>query len=129
MDRGFLENAIEYLSLHSGSCTWLIPLGEVCNPNLCDEFPSASGVDNLVFRIGYCQISCDRCDCCSTFKELATVNGLGEMIDLMEASGMDPEEYHANPAWMGTVLVPRPGAFANWLSAQGKTKQNNAKQK
>jgi len=66
---------------------------------------------------GYCQITCGRCDCCSTFASLAEANGLTEFVLAMEAAGMG--DLLENTGWMATLLVPTNGALKDWRNSHG----------
>eukprot|EP00210_Caulerpa_lentillifera_P006039 g5771.t1 len=66
---------------------------------------------------GYCQITCGRCDCCSTFTELAEANGLTEFVLAMEAAGLG--DLLGNPGWMATLLIPTNQVLQDWRDSRG----------
>ncbi|GMH37117.1 hypothetical protein BSKO_04990 [Bryopsis sp. KO-2023] len=69
---------------------------------------------------GYCQITCGRCDCCSTVEELALNLGLVELVTALQIAGM-AEDFLTNPGWMTSILAPQEGTLSSWLEQKGWT--------
>lgn len=72
---------------------------------------------------GYCQITCSRCKCCSSFSDLLQKKGLTSLLDAARAAGLGAQL--DSPGTMLTLLAPTNAAFSAALSQLGKppTKQ------
>ncbi|CAD7703312.1 unnamed protein product [Ostreobium quekettii] len=88
-----------------GNCILQREWGQCAEPFLLDtieEIPE-----------GYCQITCGRCDCCKTYRELALEEGFLEFVSAMDAAELG--DVLDNPGFMASLLVPPEGSIAEWL--------------
>jgi hypothetical protein len=64
------------------------------------------------------QITCGRCDCCSTVKGILEKEGLTEFLWAAENAGGDLWSNFQEPGWQVTVLAPEnevmKNGFSNW---------------
>lgn len=72
----------------------------------------------LCWCSGYCQITCSRCKCCSTFSDLLQKKGLTSVLDAARAAGLGSQL--DVPGTMLTLLAPTNAAFSAALSQLGK---------
>eukprot|EP00884_Botryococcus_braunii_P004584 jgi/Botrbrau1/14126/Bobra.182_3s0069.1 len=89
------NNTVDY------NCQQQLELGN-CNANFMRE--TVKEVPE-----GYCQITCSRCNCCSTLSDLLQKNGLTSIVDAARAAGLGPQL--DAPATMLTLLAPTNEAF------------------
>ncbi|CAD7695513.1 unnamed protein product [Ostreobium quekettii] len=71
---------------------------------------------------GFCQITCGRCDCCRTLRNVATDEGLSELVWAFEISGLG--NLLNAPGWEVAILGPRNGALQRLLDSLGFTVQD-----
>lgn len=69
--------------------------------------------------IGYCQITCGRCDCCPTLTEAATQAGLTEFVWAMNRSTSNVESL-SQPGLMATVMAPDDNAMRTLFGRLGE---------
>ncbi|CAD7695315.1 unnamed protein product [Ostreobium quekettii] len=88
-----------------GTCSLQRQWGQCDEPfllNTIEEIPE-----------GYCQITCGRCPCCKTYRQIALDEGFQEFVNAMDATNMG--EYLDNPGFMASFLVPPEGSIYEWL--------------
>jgi hypothetical protein len=69
--------------------------------------------------LGYCQITCGRCDCCPTLAEAAEAAGLTEFLWAMNRSTSRVEAL-TQPGYMVTLLAPSNGAMNDLFDKLGE---------
>lgn len=74
---------------------------------------------------GFCQITCGRCECCKTLRNVAEDAGLEDWIWAMEATEL--QDILDNPGIEVSVLVPRSGALDEVLTKLGDWSRNEIK--
>lgn len=84
----------------------------------CDKGFMFSAIQEL--SEGYCQITCSRCDCCRTLRNVAADEGLTDWIWAMETAGLG--RLFTNPGWEVAALVPKNGALDPMLATFGWTR-------
>lgn len=70
---------------------------------------------------GYCQITCGRCSCCDSFKEVLTKLGATTLLAAAEAANLTSNL--TNPGSHFTLLAPTNAAFAAALTTAGITQE------
>lgn len=59
--------------------------------------------------LGFCRISCGRCDCCPTVRSVAKKLGLEEWLWAMDTAEL--YDLLDGPGFEATILAPRDGAL------------------
>lgn len=81
----------------------------------CDCTPAARGILTSL-RV---QITCGRCDCCSSVKQILEKEGLTEFLWAAEYAGGNLWSFFQEPGWQVTVLAPENEVMKQGLSNWG----------
>ena len=91
---------------------------DAVNENVCSHIVIGVGVRLSCACTGYCQISCGRCDCCSTLVEVLGNNSLSFLAQAADIAGLSAQL--SPPGTSLTLLAPTDAAFEAALPALGE---------